>query len=183
MSDTSDGLSAGMGSRRKLFLLILVIVVCILGIGGYTTYAYLYHKWPFAPDITVTPAAQVAGNAAVAAQPSGAAIDNTEQYVRFERAFTFNLPSAKSNKGHMVQAEIVLVTVGQMNTALAQKHLPLISATISEICGQQDFDSLASPSGRQRFKRLLLDGIRTKMTGITNEPVVEQVLFTNFVMQ
>ena len=183
MSDTSDGLSAGMGSRRKLFLLILVIVVCILGIGGYTTYAYLYHKWPFAPDITATPAARVAGNAAMAAQPSGAAVDTAEQYVRFERAFTFNLPSVKNGKGHMVQAEIVLVTVGQMNTALAQKHLPLISATISEICGQQDFDSLASPSGRQRFKRLLLDGIRTKMTGITNEPVVEQVLFTNFVMQ
>ena len=179
MSDQSDDLDTGSRSRRKLIMLIAIIVLFILGVGGYGTYAYLYHKWPFSP-VLENQAATVAGNAAGGGQ--AAAVDLSDQYLRFDTAFTFNLPG-KGRNGHMVQVEVVLVTHGSANAAIAQQHMPLISATISEICAQQDFDNLASPSGRQRFKRLLLDGIRTKLTGVTNEPLIEQVLFTNFVMR
>ncbi len=179
MSESDDLSTAGSKSRRKLIMLIALVVLFILGVGGYATYAYLFHKWPFADALTVS-ASSIAGNAAT--KQAATQTDLTEQYIRFDTAFTFNLPG-KTARGHMVQVEVVLVTQGAQNAALAQQHLPLISATISEICSQQDYESLASPSGRQRFKSLLLDGIRTKLTGMTNEPIIDQVLFTNFVMQ
>lgn len=180
MSDQADDLeSGGSKSRRKLLILIATIVIFILGVGGYGTYAYLFHSWPFSNDGFGSPT-QIAGVAAT--DQINAQNDLSEQYIRFESAFTFNLPG-KNKRGHMVQVEVALVVHGAQNAALAQQHLPLISATISEICSQQDYENLSSPSGRQRFKRLLLDGIRTKLTGVINDPLVEQVLFTNFVMQ
>lgn len=177
MSDTDDDLSTRGGkSRKKLILMIVFVVLFILGVGGYGAYAYLQNLWPF-PAPEEESAVDIAGQA-----NTGMNADFSDQYIRFETAFTFNLPG-KTKRGHMVQVDPVLVVHGSANAALAQQHLPLISSTISEICSQQDFESLASPSGRQRFKRLLLDGIRTKLTGVVNQPLVEQVLFTNFVMQ
>lgn len=177
MSDTDDDLSTRGGkSRKKLLLMIVFVVLFILGVGGYGAYAYLQNLWPF-PAPEEESAVDIAGQAG-----TGMSADFSDQYIRFETAFTFNLPG-KTKRGHMVQVDPVLVVHGSANAALAQQHLPLISSTISEICSQQDFESLASPSGRQRFKRLLLDGIRTKLTGVVNQPLVEQVLFTNFVMQ
>lgn len=177
MSETEDLTNAGSRSRKKLIMLIAVILVFILSVGGYGTYAYLYHAWPFSEMSQGETATDVAATAG-----TGNAEDLSDQYIRFDSAFTFNLPG-KGKRGHMVQVEPVLVVHGTAKLALAEQHLPLISSTISEICSQQDFENLASPSGRQRFKRLLLDGIRTKLTGVVNEPLVEQVLFVNFVMQ
>lgn len=176
MSDTED-LGSGTKSRKKLIMLISVVLLFILGTGGYGTYAYLHHLWPFS-EFEQENATDIAGKMA----GQSAQVDLSDQYIRFDVAFTFNLPG-KTKRGHMVQVEPVLVVHGVANADLARQHLPLISSTISEICSQQDYESLASPSGRQRFKRLLLDGIRTKLTGVVNQPLVEQVLFTNFVMQ
>ena len=156
MSEQADDLDRGFKSksRRKLLALIGFVLIFILAVGGYGTYAYLYNKWPFS-SFTGSDAAVVAGEKSMADQDAAA----------------------------LMQVDVALVVHGVQNATIAQKHLPLISATISEICAQQDYESLASPSGRERFKRLLLDGIRTKLTGVINDPVVEQVLFTNFVMQ
>ena len=157
------------------FFLLALLLLLILGAGGYGTYAYLFHMWPFTLDEEQP--AQLIG------ATTGNVPDVSDQYIRFDTAFTFNLPDPKSKRGHMVQAEVVLVAKGTNNANLAQQNLPLISATISEICAQQQYDVLASASGRERFKRLLLDGIRTKLTGLTGQPLIEQVLFINFVMQ
>lgn len=181
MSEQADDLDSGFKSksRRKLLALIGSVLIFILAVGGYGTYAYLYNKWPFS-SFTGSDAAVVAGEKSMSDQDAAALM--ADQYIRFDSAFTFNLPG-ENRRGHMVQVDVALVVHGVQNATVAQKHLPLISATISEICAQQDYESLASPSGRERFKRLLLDGIRTKLTGVINDPVVEQVLFTNFVMQ
>lgn len=178
MSETDGELNTRGGkSRKKLIMLIAVVLLFILGVGGYGAFAYLNNMWPF-PEAEEESAVDIAAGQGSATMSN----DLSDQYIRFETAFTFNLPG-KTKRGHMVQVEPVLVVHGTANATLAQQHLPLISSTISEICSQQDFESLASPSGRQRFKRLLLDGIRTKLTGVVNQPLVEQVLFTNFVMQ
>lgn len=165
-------------ARKKLYALIGMVVLLISLIGGYGAYAYLQKAWPF--NSSGPTAEQIASNAADGY--TAAAEDLSDQYIKFDSAFTFNL-QGRSGRGHMVQVEVVLLVHGAQNAALAQQHLPLIGGTISEICSQQQYEALAGASGRQRFKRLLLDGIRTKLTGITNSPVVEQVLFVNFVMQ
>lgn len=166
-------------ARRKLILCIAIFVLLIMLAGAYGTFAYLQKMWPFESESGLA-ATQVAGKAAE--KYDAAEADATDEYVRFDSAFTFNL-MGRNNRNHMVQVEVVLLVHGSKNAELAEQHLPLIGATISEICSQQQYESLASPTGRQRFKRLLLDGIRTKLTGVTNEPIVEQVLFINFVMQ
>ena len=75
------------------------------------------------------------------------------------------------------------MVIGSENERLARDHLPLISSVISEIAAQQQYEALIAQSGRQRLKRILLEGIRSRLSGVIHEPVVEQVLFTNFVIQ
>lgn len=182
MSDTNqDEIQENVSrkARRKLIFIIVFFVLIIVLAGAYGTFAFLQKMWPFESESGMT-ATQVAGQAAE--NYDAASADVTDEYVRFDSAFTFNL-TGRNNRNHMVQVEVVLLVHGTQNADLAQQHLPLISATISEICSQQQYEALASATGRQRFKRLLLDGIRTKLTGVTNQPIVEQVLFVNFVMQ
>lgn len=82
-----------------------------------------------------------------------------------------------------MQLEVALLVIGNDNVELANLHKQLIASVISEIGGKQNFEDLVTQSGRQRLKRLLLEGIRAKLSSVAKQPVVEQVLFTNFVMQ
>lgn len=181
MSENNDEIQDKVASkaRRKLIFVIAFFALLIVLAGAYGTFAYLQKMWPFEATSGPT-ASQIAGDAAE--NYDAAANDVTDAFVRFDSAFTFNLVG-RNNRNHMVQVEVVLLVQGAQKAELAEQHLPLIGATISEICSQQQYEALASATGRQRFKRLLLDGIRTKLTGVTNEPLVEQVLFVNFVMQ
>lgn len=181
MSDHNDEIQDNVSrkARRKLILLIAIFALLIVGIGAYGTFAFLQKMWPFETESVEIASSAAAG---AAGEHSAAAADTTEEFITFDSAFTFNL-TGRNNRSRMVQVGVVLGVRGSHNAALAQEHLPLISATISEICSQQQYEALASTTGRQRFKHLLLDGIRTKLTGVTNEPVVDQVLFVNFVMQ
>lgn len=166
-------------ARRKLVFVIAFFALLIVLVGAYGTFAYLQRMWPFEVKAAQS-ASQLAGQAAE--DFNAASADMTDSFLRFDSAFTFNL-MGRNNRNHMVQVEVVLVTRGEQKAKLAEQHLPLIGATISEICSQQQYETLASPTGRQRFKSLLLDGIRTKLTGVANDPIVDQVLFVNFVMQ
>ncbi|MDY6420019.1 MAG: flagellar basal body-associated FliL family protein, partial [Succinivibrio dextrinosolvens] len=69
------------------------------------------------------------------------------------------------------------------NEALAKKHLTLMNSVIFERLSAQSYDALLLPSGRQRLKRDLLDAVRAKMSELTKTPVVDQILFTSFVLQ
>ena len=45
MSESEDLSTAGSKSRRKLIMLIAVVVLFILGVGGYATYFGFLHCW------------------------------------------------------------------------------------------------------------------------------------------
>lgn len=163
--------------NRFLLILILVLVLVILGAGGYLGVAYIKNLYPFSPSgpsPEELALAQAQKEAAMEAQLK-------DYYIGFDQAFTFNLPTENGN--HYMQMEVKLLVIGPDNEALAKQHLSLIGATISEVGAQQTFDQLVSSTGRQRLKSLLLEAIRSKMSGATSKPVVEQVLFTNFVLQ
>ena len=89
MSEQADDLDRGFKSksRRKLLALIGFVLIFILAVGGYGTYAYLYNKWPFS-SFTGSDAAVVAGEKSMADQEAAALM--ADQYIRFDTAFTIN---------------------------------------------------------------------------------------------
>ena len=77
----------------------------------------------------------------------------------------------------------MLMVAGEENEALAKQHLMMLNSTIFNALANQNYDALLRPSGRERLKNVLLDLTRAKMSEVAKNPVVEQVLFTGFVMQ
>ena len=72
---------------------------------------------------------------------------------------------------------------GSENEEHAKKHIPLIESTLLRIFSQSNADDLATSAGKASLKQLSLKEVQDTMKDITGGRVVEQVLFTGFVMQ
>ncbi len=175
----SDSAAPAAPKKRKLlkWLLIIIFALLIIGGGSYMGLAYLNNLPPFEP---AGPTPEEIAAKRVAEEQS-LKQDLSERFITFDQAFTFNIQDG--SRMHMMQLEVALMVIGPENEALAKQHRSLIQAVISEVTSRQNYSSLVNQTGRQRLKRLLLEAIRSKMSGVAQSPVVEQVLFTNFVMQ
>lgn len=164
-------------SGKILFLVVLpLLAILILG-GGYTGAAYFLKLPPF-EEPGPTPeeiAAQKVAEAAAQAELT------RELFIRFPEHFTFNM--TYNNRQHSAQVDMVLVVDGPDNEAIAKKHLALLSSTALSILSEESYNGLLLPTGRERLKLKLLDGLRNKMTEVAKAPIIEQVLYTDFVMQ
>jgi|SRR5574344_493982 flagellar protein FliL len=163
--------------KGKLLFIVAVLLLLILGTGGYFGAAYFMHLPPFSPP-GPTPEEIAAQKAS---EEKERQLLQREIYVPFENTFTYTIKSDR--RIHTGQVQVVLAVVGEENEALARKHLTLMNSVIFEKLSAQTYEALLMPSGRQRLKRELLDSVRAKMSEITKNPVVDQILFTSFVLQ
>ncbi len=168
----------GSKSKKKLIIVMALFVLIFLGAGAYLGYAYIKNLPPFEP--TGPTPEEVA--ALRVQQEEEFKKQMQEYFIHFEGGFTFNIESYAGAK-HMMQLDVVVSVTGDENKADCEKHKALIASVISEVASKQKFDDLVTPIGRQRLKNLMLDAIRSKLSGIVKRPVVDQVLFTNFVLQ
>ena len=163
--------------RRLMKLFILFFILCVVGAGAYGGAAYFFKLPPFEVK-TPTPEE-------LAAERLAREIAEREQrrdiYIECGDPFTFNVQGLK--RTHTAQITVCLTVYGQDNAELVRKHLALINSAIFVVLSNQSFEDLLMPSGKQRLKRQILDAVRKKLTEVVNDPLVNQVLFTGFVMQ
>ena len=120
--------------------------------------------------------------AKLAQEEAEEAAKTKDMYVKFDKPFVFNMHS-NTKRPHTGQVEIVLVVSGSDNESTAKSHLTLLNSLFFQTLSEQNYDELLKPSGRQRLKRVLLDLARAKMSEVAKAPLIEQVLFTSFVVQ
>ena len=65
---------------------------------------------------------------------------------------------------------------------LAQ-HAPLVRARVVEVLGAQDFDTLRTDAGKLTLRDELLASVQQILVQETGEPGVEQIFYTDFVLQ
>ena len=162
---------------KKIFILIAALLLLILGVSGYFGAAYFLQLPPFEPP---GPTAEEIA-AQKAEEEKSQTLLQREIYVKCSDKFSFNIKSER--RLHTGQVDVVLVVQGEENEALAKKHLTLIDSVIFDKLSAQTYEGLLLPSGRQRLKRALLDATRAKMSEFAKPPVVDQILFTSFVLQ
>lgn len=162
---------------HKLLLVILVFLGLVVLAGGYTGAAWFMQWPPFEPK---APSVEEIA-AAKAAEAAREAERHRDLYVKFDAPFTFNLNYNK--RPHSAQVDLVLVVSGSDNEALAKKHIDLLSSTALQVLSDQAYEELLQPTGREQLRLRLLDTLRGKMTEVAKAPVIEQVLYTDFVMQ
>lgn len=97
------------------------------------------------------------------------------------RPFRFNVPGAARDR--FVEIRVQLLVRGGDNEEEAKKHIPLIESTLLNVFSLSNADDLATSAGKASLKQKALIEVQKIMTEITDNKIIEQVLFTGFVMQ
>ncbi len=163
---------------KKSKMMIIVIVAVVLVIGGAAAY-FLTGS----PDESVLE--EGAGTDEVVPQEvstvTGSTGVGTALYVAMPRPFVFNVPG--SGRDRLVEIKVQLMVRGTDAEELAKMHIPMIEGTLLKVFSESNADDLVTEAGKIAMKDKSLREVQRKMSDIAGSAVVEQILFTGFVMQ
>lgn len=161
------------GKKKSKLMLIIIIVVVLLG-GGAGAYFFLFMGDE--PEM-----ADGEGSAQEMAVESSAPPSGQALYVAMPRPFTFNAPGVARER--IVQIEVQLMVRGVESEELAKRHIPMIEGTLLQVFSSSNADDLVTDVGKVELKERATAQVRQVMTELEQSPIVEQVLFTGFVIQ
>lgn len=166
------------GGGKKKKMIIIGAVVAVLAIGGGVGVMMMGGDPP--PEAAAEGAAAPAEGGAAA--PAGAEPQvGTAIYVAMPRPFTFNVPGATRDR--LVQIKAQLLVRGTPNEELAKQHVPLIESTMLRTFSAANADDLVSAQGKDALRSSCLKDVQEALKGVAGEAIVEEILFTGFVMQ
>lgn len=172
MANEELEIESGSKKKSKLMLIIIAVVVLIgIGVG-----AYFFLFMGDTPGMTEDEDGT-----------SEVVIENLESksgralYVAMPRPFTFNAPGVSRER--IVQIEVQLMVRGTDNEELAKRHIPMIEGTLLQVFSASNADDLVTDVGKVELRGRATAEVRQVMTELESSPVVEQVLFTGFVIQ
>ncbi|MEC7307878.1 flagellar basal body-associated protein FliL [Vibrio sp. 10N.261.51.F11] len=152
--------------KSKLLIIIVAVVVLLLGVGG-ALFFFL------GSDDSASESQSQPTTAVVAAEPV--------MYVNIPQPFLFNVTGDK--KDRLVQIKAQLMVRGSKNEDLARYHSPLVESTLLATFASATVDQLRSPTGRVELRNKATEDIKASLAQAVGQPVIEKVLFTDFVIQ
>ncbi|WP_137167756.1 flagellar basal body-associated protein FliL [Salinimonas lutimaris] len=166
--------------KSKLPLIIIIVVVLIAGGGAAWFFLFSGGDEPVAEEVAGE-GAEAADSASAAAAADGAANIGTALYVAMPRPFVFNVPG--SGRDRLVQIKVQLMVRGSDNEETAKMHIPMIEGTLLQVFSSSNADDLVTEAGKVALREQAVTEVQKVMKDIAGTEVVEQVLFTGFVMQ
>lgn len=167
----ADDNPADTGNKKgnKLIIIIVAAVVLIAGIGGG---AFFFLSSGDDSDSASSGQSQ---------SVSAPQVEAPTMYVNIPQPFLFTVPG--NDRDRLVQIKVQLMVRGTANEGLARHHSPLIESTLLSSFGRASQEQLRSPSGRTDMRDQATNDIKLTLTELVGEPVIERVLFTDFVIQ
>jgi flagellar FliL protein len=102
-------------------------------------------------------------------------------YVPMPRPFTFNVPG--TGRDRLVEIKVQLMVRGSDNEEMAKMHIPLIEGTLLQVFSASSADELITEAGKVALRERAVTEVQKVLNETVGADVVEQVLFTGFVMQ
>ncbi|MDW6093501.1 flagellar basal body-associated protein FliL [Vibrio rhizosphaerae] len=168
MADENGVAENASGGKKKLLIIIIALVVLLVVGGG----AAFFMMGSNDESPTAEPEQSV-----VKADSSNEPV----AYVSLPQPFVFNVSGDKRER--MVQIKVQLMVRGSQNENKARYHSPLIESSLLSTFASATVEQLRSPNGRIELRDRATKDIQTALTKAVGEPVIERVLFTDFVMQ
>lgn len=165
------------GGKGKLIIIIAAVVVIL---GGAAAFFLLSGG----DDAAEAVAEEETLDEVVEAPASGGGAKaelGTALYVGMPRPFVFNVPG--SARDRLVQIKVQLLVRGLENEETAKKHIPLIEGALLRVFSGANADDLGTIAGKEALKSQSLSAVQDELRNIAGRQVVENVLFTGFVMQ
>ncbi|MBZ9610235.1 flagellar basal body-associated protein FliL [Rheinheimera maricola] len=170
MADEKDlVITDGSGKKKLLIIGGAVVLLLVLAVVGWLL---------FSGDDGQT---QAAGGTSGDGSTETAQATGTALYVPLPRPFVFNVPGASRDR--MVQIKVSLLVRGDNNETIAMRHIPLIEGSLLQTFSSANADEMVTVTGRDALKNKALSDLQQAMIEVVGSVVVEEVLFTGFVMQ
>ena len=163
------------GGGKSKILIIIIIAVVLLG-GGAAAYFLLGDSSEPVPETTEVVEGEQSPEMAAASSKLGTAL-----YVAMPRPFVFNVPGA--GRDRLVQIKVQLMVRGTDNEETAKMHIPMIEGTLLQVFSSANADDLVTEAGKVAMRDQSVREVQKALKELTGNDVVEQVLFTGFVMQ
>ncbi|WED21058.1 flagellar basal body-associated protein FliL [Vibrio sp. JC009] len=152
--------------KSKLLIIIIAVVVLLAGGGG----AAFFLMGSDEPEVAEEAEAGPAN-----------ALPEPASYVNIPQPFLFNAPGKQRDR--LVQIKVQLMVRGTDNEDLARHHSPLVESTLLNTFGTATVEQLRTPTGRTLLRDQATEDIRATLNEVVGQPVIEKVLFTDFVIQ
>ncbi|MCX7081432.1 MAG: flagellar basal body-associated protein FliL [Pseudomonas sp.] len=155
---------AGKG-KLKLILLIVLALLLVIGVSIGATW-YVMHSAKSKPE----PTSDVVSNVKPAAI-----------YEAMAPAFVANFN--QNGRQRYMQVSITMLARNQADLDALKVHMPVIRNNLVMLFSGQSFDTLATPVGQEMLRQKATASVQEVAQKEVGKVVVEQLLFTNFVLQ
>ena len=158
------------GGKKKLIIIIVAAVLLVVITAG----AVMFF-------MSGDDSEEMMDEGAEAQMETPVAELGTAMYVTMPRPFTFNVPG--TTRDRLVQIKVQLMVRGDNNHETAKRHIPLIEGTLLKAFSTANADDLATTAGKDAMKVKAAKDVQKAISEVTGAKIVEEVLFTGFVMQ
>ncbi|WPP01321.1 flagellar basal body-associated protein FliL [Pseudomonas sp. HR96] len=153
--------------KGKLKLIIIIVVALLVAIGGSVGGTWFFLHKP----AEVKPAAD-------AAKTSG---KQPALYEPLSPAFVVNYK--QNGRDRYMQVSITLQARNQADLDALKVHMPVIRNNLVMMFSGQSFDTLNTPIGQEMLRQKATASVQEVAQKEVGKPVIDQLLFTNFVLQ
>jgi flagellar FliL protein len=120
----------------------------------------------------------VASFAAAEAEESGGV-----KYVTLQPAFVTNFGVTKTGRLTYLKADVTLKVANAEGEAALKYHTPALRNALVLLFSRQEDAAVSSSDGREQIRQQALAELRDIMQTESGEPVIEDLVFSNFVVQ
>lgn len=162
----ADQAAPAKKNRLKLIVIVAVALLLAIGLSAAGTWFFLGKNRPAQEETAVQPAAA----------PRLPAL-----YEDLMPPFVVNFHA--DGRTRYMQVSLALMARNPEQLAMLKVHMPALRNQLVMLFSSQDFAELNTPLGLDMLKQKVTATVQALAMQEVGAPVVEQVLFTNFVMQ
>nr|WP_180202845.1 flagellar basal body-associated protein FliL [Pseudomonas sp. SbOxS1]NYU02387.1 flagellar basal body-associated protein FliL [Pseudomonas sp. SbOxS1] len=162
----SDAAVKDPATKGKLKLIILIVVALLLAIGLSVGATWYFMHSASKPAV-------VAETTPVGKQPA--------VFEPMAPAFVTNYN--QGGRQRYMQVSITMLARNQADLDALKVHMPVIRNNLVMLFSGQDFATLASPVGQEMLRQKATASVQEVAQKELGKVVIEQLLFTNFVLQ
>jgi flagellar FliL protein len=171
--ETTSTVDTGSAGKKNLIIIIVIVVVALGASIGGTLYALGFFE-STDEEVVVSEGEEV--TAAVEVDKPTPAI-----YFPIKPAFVVNFPS--KGRQRYLQVDITVLTRDIAIFDAMQRHMPLIKNRLNMMMSGEIYEELQTDEGKELLRQKSLQALQEIMQAEVGTDGVEEVLFTNFVMQ
>ncbi|MFF5865866.1 flagellar basal body-associated protein FliL [Pseudomonas sp. NPDC012596] len=151
--------------KLKLILLLVLALLLAVGLSVGATWFFMHKSEPATPT-----------------DPAAANVKPAALYEALSPAFVVNFN--QNGRQRYMQVSITLQGRNQADMDALKVHMPVIRNNLVMMFSGQGFDTLASsPVGQEMLRQKATAVVQEVAQKEVGKPVVDQLLFTNFVLQ